>query len=143
MPEPRVLLGVIGRPHGVRGLVHVHSYTAEPTDLASYGPLLDEAGRTWTLAWRGEGVAALHDSEGRAVADRTAAQALTNTRLYVERERLPVTESDEFYLDGPGRACCGRLGRGGAGAGGDGARLRGGDVAGDYGRTGDDRAVHP
>ena len=98
MSEPRILLGVIGRPHGVRGLVHVHSYTAEPTDLASYGPLLDEAGRTWTLAWRGEGVAALHDSEGRAVADRTAAQALTNTRLYVERERLPVTEADEFYL---------------------------------------------
>ena len=29
----RILLGVVGRPHGVRGLVHVHSYTADPADL--------------------------------------------------------------------------------------------------------------
>ena len=28
MARDRILLGVVGRPHGVRGLVHVHSYTA-------------------------------------------------------------------------------------------------------------------
>lgn len=91
-------MGVVGRPHGVRGLVHVHSYTAEPADLAGYGPLLDEQGRAWTLAWRGEGVAVLSDADGRAVADRSAAERLTNTRLYVERDRLPPPEPDEFYL---------------------------------------------
>ncbi len=30
VPESRILLGVIGRPHGVRGLVRVTSYTADP-----------------------------------------------------------------------------------------------------------------
>ena len=93
-----ILLGVVGRPHGVRGLVHVHSYTAEPADLAGYGPLADERGGLWTLSWRSEGVAELRDAEGRAVADRTAAERLTNMRLYVPRERLPPTEADEFYL---------------------------------------------
>ena len=39
-----ILMGVVGRPHGVRGLVHVQSYTADPRDLAGYGPLLDEQG---------------------------------------------------------------------------------------------------
>src|SRR4051794_2576734 len=89
-------MGVIGRPHGVRGLVHVHSYAAE--DLASYSPLQDEAGRSWTLAWRGDGIAELRDATGRPVPDRTAAEKLVNVKLYVERERLPAPEEDEFYL---------------------------------------------
>lgn len=91
-------MGVVGRPHGVRGLLHVHSYTAEPAALASYGPLMDDHGRAWTLAWRGDGVAALTDAQGNAVADRSAAERLTNTRLYIERERLPSPDPDEFYL---------------------------------------------
>jgi len=98
MINRRILMGVVGRPHGVRGLLHVHSYTAEPADLAGYGPLLDDSGRTWTLAWRGEGVAALSDAAGNPVADRSAAERLTNTRLYVERDRLPSPDQDEFYL---------------------------------------------
>ncbi len=91
-------MGVIGRPHGVRGLLHVHSYTAEPAALAGYGLLLDDSGRAWTLAWRGEGVAALTDAQGSPVVDRSAAERLTNTRLYIERERLPSPNPDEFYL---------------------------------------------
>jgi len=98
LTDRRILMGVVGRPHGVRGLLHVHSYTAEPADLAGYGPLLDDHGRVWTLVWRGEGVAALSDANGKPVADRNAAERLTNTRLYVERERLPAPDPDEFYL---------------------------------------------
>jgi 16S rRNA processing protein RimM len=88
-------MGVIGRPHGVRGLVHVHSYAEE--DLAGYAPLLDEQGRAWSLAWRGEGVAQLSDAAGVAVADRNAAERLVNVKLYVERERLPAPDEDDFY----------------------------------------------
>ena len=98
MPEDRILLGVVGRPHGVRGLVHVVSYTADPADLAGYGPLVDEAGRRWALVWRGAGVAELRGAEGSMVADRDAAEALVNTRLYIERDRLPPPQEDEFYL---------------------------------------------
>ena len=98
MPEQRILLGVVGRPHGVRGLLHVHSYTANPADLATYRALTDEAGRAWTMVWRGEGVAELRDAAGKPVADRTAAEKLVNTRLYVERDRLPEPDEDEFYL---------------------------------------------
>ena len=94
----RILMGVVGRPHGVRGLVHVHSYTADPRDLAGYGPLLDDRGGRWTLAWRMDGVAELREADGKPVADRTAAERLTNLRLYVERERLPAAGEDEFYL---------------------------------------------
>ena len=91
-------MGVIGRPHGVRGLCHVHSYTADPADLARYAPLQDGKGGVWTLAWHSEGVARLTDATGRAVADREAAEKLVNLRLYVERDRLPPAEDDEFYV---------------------------------------------
>ena len=96
-----VLLGVIGRPHGVRGHVHVTSYTADPADLAGYGLLRDGGGRRFSLRWVADGVAevAEHGAEGaRRVADRTAAERLTNTRLFVERQALPTPAADEFYL---------------------------------------------
>jgi 16S rRNA processing protein RimM len=97
MPETRILMGTVGRPHGVRGLVHVHSFTAAPADLATYGPLVDDTGRGWTLSWRGAGVAELRDASGRALADRTAAEKLTNARLYLDRAQLPAVEEEEFY----------------------------------------------
>ncbi len=98
MADDRILLGVIGRPHGVRGLVHVQSYTAEPSDLVRYGALSDESGRTWSVTWRSEGVAQLTDAAGVVVGDREAAQALTNTRLFIARDRLPAPGAEEFYL---------------------------------------------
>ncbi len=89
---------MVGRPHGVRGLVHVHAYAADPASLAEYGLLRDDRGGTWTLAWRGEGVAQLRDAAGKPLADRDAAARLTNLKLYVERDRLPPPGAEEFYL---------------------------------------------
>ena len=98
MTDGRILLGVVGRPHGVRGLLNVHSYTADPLDLTAYGALVDDRGACWTVAWRGDGVAELRDANGRTVADRTAAETLVNMRLYVARSQFPPAEPDEFYL---------------------------------------------
>jgi 16S rRNA processing protein RimM len=101
VPSERILVGVIGRPHGVRGLVRVHSYTAEPADLAGYGKLTDEKGRQFVLSWRGEGIAEISELQDGApirVADRDAAARLTNVRLYIPRHQLPAPDADEFYL---------------------------------------------
>jgi len=98
MPDRRILMGVVGRPHGVRGLVRVHSYTTDPANLAGYGPLLDDGGRPWTLAWRASGVAELRDAAGQALPDRSAAERMVNTKLWMDRDRLPQTDEDEFYL---------------------------------------------
>jgi 16S rRNA processing protein RimM len=98
VPESRILLGVIGRPHGVRGQVRVTSYA---DDITAYGVLSGDKGRSFVLRMRGEGVAEIAevvDGVEVKVADRTAAEKLVNTRLYVERTRLPEPEADEFYL---------------------------------------------
>jgi len=101
MPDSRVQLGVIGRPHGVRGLVRVTSHTADPADLIAYGPLSDAQGRLFTLRWKAEGVAEVSFADNGVVmkvADRTAAERLTNTRLFIDRSALPPAGEDEFYL---------------------------------------------
>jgi len=91
----KVLLGEIGRPHGVRGLVRVRSFTAEPEDLTAYGPLTDGSGtRRFALELLSADLARID-----GVGDRDAAARLTGTRLYVSRDALPPTEDpDEFYL---------------------------------------------
>lgn len=101
MGERRILMGVVGKPHGVRGLVHVHCYTETPEALPDYGPFEDGHGRLFSLAWKREGVAALSEIVGGKpvpVTDRNAAEKLVNLRLYAAREALPQTDEDEFYL---------------------------------------------
>ncbi|OYV87903.1 MAG: ribosome maturation factor RimM, partial [Acidiphilium sp. 21-68-69] len=44
MDDRLILMGVIGRPHGVRGAVHVTTYSPDPEGLAEL-PLRDERGR--------------------------------------------------------------------------------------------------
>jgi 16S rRNA processing protein RimM len=91
----RVLLGEIGRPHGVRGLVRLHAFTEDPRTLGAYGPLTDATGaRRFAVTPMPGGIGRI---EG--IADRDAAARLTGTKLYVERERLPPpTDPDEFLL---------------------------------------------
>lgn len=88
------MVGEIGRPHGVRGLVRLRAFTEDPAAIAAYSPLTDETGtRRFVLTLKGGDLAAV---EG--VADRDAAQRLTGTKLFVERDRLPAPAEEEFYL---------------------------------------------
>ncbi len=101
MRGSRILLGVIGRPHGVRGLVRVTSYTDPPEAIELYGPLSDDHGRQFALRWHGDGIAEITDIiDGAAVkiTDRAMVEKLTNCRLYAPRDRLPAPAADEFYL---------------------------------------------
>jgi len=93
----RVCLGQIGAAHGVRGEVRVYSFTADPSAIASYGPLESEDGRVLEI----EAMRPAKDhfvAKISGVADRNAAELLKNVKLYVPRERLPEPdEPDEFY----------------------------------------------
>ncbi len=93
-------MGVVGRAHGVRGLVRVHAYTEAPEALAEY-PLVDRAGRRFALKWVSEGVAQLSEfcSAGRRIiSDRGEAEKLVNLELFAPRSALPEAGDEEFYL---------------------------------------------
>lgn len=83
---------------GLKGEVRLKSFAADPLGLDAYGPLSDDAGRQFVLralgALKGGQVAARIDGIG----DRSAAEALKGTRLYVARDALPDLEEDEYYL---------------------------------------------
>ena len=98
MGETRVLMGVFGAPQGVKGEVRIKSYTGEPREIGSYGPLTTEDGRrSFTVL----SLRPLRDdmlvARIEGVDDRDAAARLTNTELFVPRDRLPPPEPDEFY----------------------------------------------
>ena len=95
--DNRVCVGVVAGAHGVRGAVRIKSFTAEPKDVARYGPLQDESGRqrfTLRLVGTGKGVVI---GQLSGVADRDHAEALRGLRLYLPRAALPPTEEEEFY----------------------------------------------
>jgi 16S rRNA processing protein RimM len=94
-----VLMGRFGAPHGVRGEVRLQSFTADPQDIARYGPLHDKAGhRSFVLLqMRAQGKDMLV-ARVEGVNDREAAQRLTGVELYLPRDKLPPPEEDEFYL---------------------------------------------
>jgi 16S rRNA processing protein RimM len=93
----RICVARIGAAHGIKGEVKLWSFTAEPASVKDYGPLESEDG---TLRFE---IEALRPAKDHLVArlsgvhDRDAAERLTNVRLYVARERLPVPAPDEFY----------------------------------------------
>ncbi len=93
----RIALGRIAGAHGIKGDVLIETYTENATDIASYGPLGDEAGRrTFAITVRRvtpKGVIA-HIS---GIDDRTAAEALQGVTLHTPRERLPEPEPDAYY----------------------------------------------
>ncbi len=93
-------MGVIGKPHGVRGLVKVNAFTEDADALADY-PLSDKAGRQFALEWVSGNVAQISEvmaGKARKITDRNEAERLTNTELFVPRSALPEAEEEEFYL---------------------------------------------
>ncbi|WP_298281412.1 ribosome maturation factor RimM [Acidocella sp.] len=100
MADRLILMGVIGKPHGVRGAVRVHSHAEDADTLAGH-TLTDRKGRRFQIVWAHENVAWIDEVVAggkRRVATRTEAEALTNTELFIARGELPETEAEEFYF---------------------------------------------
>src|SRR6185295_11259430 len=97
----RICVAQIGAAHGTRGEVKLWSYTADPMAVKDYGPLETEDGAATVeieaVRPAGSKVAAHLVARLAGVRDRTAAERLTNVRLFVPRARLPTPDADEFY----------------------------------------------
>jgi 16S rRNA processing protein RimM len=97
-PKPhRILLAHVAGAHGIRGDVTLKSYMDDPSDLSSYRPLGDETG-----ARRFEITSVRVTTKGvvahfKGVDQRSDAEALRGTGIYVDRTALPPAEDGSYY----------------------------------------------
>ena len=97
MSDDRICVGSIAGAFGVRGEVRLKSFCAEPTDIASYGPLLTKDGSRSFSVTLTRPVAGALGARLSGVSSKEEADALRGTELYVARDRLPSLPDDEFY----------------------------------------------
>jgi 16S rRNA processing protein RimM len=93
----RILLAHVAGAHGIRGDVTLKSYMDDPSDLASYRPLGDETGARrfdiTSVRVTTKGVVA----HFKGVDQRSDAEALRGTGIYVDRAVLPPAEDGSYY----------------------------------------------
>jgi 16S rRNA processing protein RimM len=87
----------IGAAHGVRGAVRLWTFTEDPLAVQRYGPLATKDGArqfevTHAREAKGHLVATL-----KGVTTREDAERLNGVELYIAREKLPVTDENEYY----------------------------------------------
>jgi 16S rRNA processing protein RimM len=91
-----VTLGRITGPQGIKGEVKLQSFTADPLDIASYGPLDASNGLRLTIKsvkpYKNTLLARIDGVE-----DRNGAEALRGVELMIDRDRLPEADDDEIY----------------------------------------------
>lgn len=95
-----VCVGQIVNVHGIKGAVKIKPYLNNSLDIDSFGPLTDQQEK------RLFHIQAQSQKQGivlafiQDVTDRTTAESLKGTYLYLPREKLPqATESEFYYFD--------------------------------------------
>jgi 16S rRNA processing protein RimM len=102
----RVVVGRIGRPHGIRGEVTVETRTDEPEERFAPGAVLSVDGPVVALV-----VERTHWHSGRllitfrGIEDRTGAEGLRGLLLHVERAEDETPQDDDEYYDSTLEGC--------------------------------------
>lgn len=92
-----VLLGVVIGAQGLGGEVRVKTFTESPERLTAYGPLRTDDARALeviaTRIIRADVIAVRF----KGIDNRSTAEALAGTKLFIPRNAFPATDRDEFY----------------------------------------------
>lgn len=99
MPNKKVVLGKFGAAYGVRGWLHLISYTDPIKNIFDYPQ--------WQVKHRGKWITVtVEDGKGHnkglivkieGIDDRELAREYTNDQIAIEREALPETSEEEHY----------------------------------------------
>lgn len=94
----KILVGKIVAPQGIRGDVRVQTFTAAPTDFRTL-PVFGEHIAAGDLKF----IRVLNPTSTvvvvhvRGIDDRTSAEALRGTELFITRDALPPAGDGEYY----------------------------------------------
>jgi 16S rRNA processing protein RimM len=88
-------VGVITSAYHLRGLVKIKTFTANPENICSLR-CQDESGKIVKI----EKASVPHTYRIDGINDRTMAEKMIGTKIYVNRTDLPkIVSDDEFYID--------------------------------------------
>lgn len=94
-----IIVARVGAPHGVKGMVKIHSFTSPKENIIDYHPWYIRRGKTWQTVeteqceHRGELILA----QFAGCSDREKAAAYTNCDIAITRDMLPALANDEYY----------------------------------------------
>ena len=95
--DRKVLIGKLGKPHGIKGYIYFHYYGKDLSTLLNYEELIVEQEKSFKL----ENTFKKSDRliiilEG--CYDRNFAEQLRNKEVYIREENLPPLINGEYYL---------------------------------------------
>ena len=94
---PRICVAKIATAHGVKGLVKLHIF-AEDINLLNNTLYTTETGDSEISITLKNATAKHWLAEVKDVTDRTEAEKLRGTELFIDQEHLPEPEEGEFYF---------------------------------------------
>jgi 16S rRNA processing protein RimM len=93
-----ICVGVVRAAHSLKGEVIIKAFTHDPLDITAYGTPVTQSGQPFPLL-----NPRLHKddvlAQPKGITDRTAAERLIGTALFVPEDALPELDDGEFYLD--------------------------------------------
>lgn len=93
----RICIAKIATAHGIKGFVKLHVFADDPS-LAG-GTLFTSESGDKSLSLKLKNATAKHWlAEIDGITDRTEAEKLRGTELYIDKSDLPETNQDEFYI---------------------------------------------
>lgn len=92
-----VCVGQIINVHGIKGGVKIKPFLTDPMTLALFDMVTDKEGKKvfkLKVQSQNKGIVLAYID---GIKDRTQAELLKGTELYVEREKMPKEDTGEFY----------------------------------------------
>nr|WP_321455226.1 ribosome maturation factor RimM [uncultured Cohaesibacter sp.] len=96
-PQGKVCIAQFGAAHGVRGEVRIKLFAEDPDALFDYGPLETADGSRQFEFLSARESKTVFVCRIKGLNNRNDVEALTGQRLYVDRDKLPELEEEEFY----------------------------------------------
>lgn len=83
--------------HGIKGMLKLKVFSETPENLMDYRPLCDAAGKKKFDFLTFQPHKNIYLVTLKGLTDRTEAEKLRGTKLYITREALPALEDDDTY----------------------------------------------
>jgi len=95
--DRKIILGKLGKPHGLKGFLYIRYYGDDPKSLLNFSQVFSED----ALLGKVDKIAELTDRTTihiSGINTRDSAELLRDKEIYIQESQLPQLNNDEVYL---------------------------------------------